>query len=105
MERTTRNAAGALLLVALLLLAWNVGAAQRRAELRERMDAVLLERAGRDWTANADDQNAQRFHDCRALLLADDWDAAACVWEWDELARLARVQWGPDGDPETGADQ
>lgn len=103
MERRTNGAATAALLLALLLLVLNVGAARQRAEMRDRMDALLMERAGRDW--DAIDLDTLRFLECRALLLADDWDAAGCVWEWDELDRLSRQQWGPDGDPETGVDE
>lgn len=45
------------------------------------------------------------YAECAAMLAADDWDAGTCWSEWDDLETVARTIWGPDGDPETGADR
>jgi len=45
------------------------------------------------------------YAECAAMLAADDWDAGTCWTEWDDLETVARTIWGPDGDPETGADK
>lgn len=100
MSRTERITAGVALALSVLLLVNLWGAYTYRVELRERMDALTLHRSGREWTTT--DADTSRYLECRALILADDWDGAGCAWEWQDLADLARVQWGPDGDPETG---
>lgn len=70
-------------------------------ETAEELDARLaLIREGRA-TYRFDDDYAE----CAALLAADDWDAGTCWTNWPDLEAVARTIWGPDGDPETGADK
>lgn len=45
------------------------------------------------------------YEACAAMLAADDWDATGCVGDFPDLDARSRVVWGPDGDPETGADR
>lgn len=106
MSSNERKFVGGVALVALVLALLAAGQAAHREAARARLDALLVERSEREWTLppGTEDETA-RYHECRGLLLSGDFDAAGCVWEWEDLSRLARVQWGPDGDPETGADQ
>lgn len=103
MSRNRERVATGAVLFALVLGALAVGQAAHREAARARIDALLMERAGREWTLppGAEDE-AARYHECRALILSHDWDGAGCAWQWEDLSRLARMQWGPDGDPETG---
>lgn len=81
------------------------------SELVEMLDRVRAERSGGrfapavarsdSWRTLAD----ARYVECATLLAADDWDAAGCASRWPDLDARSRELWGPDGDPETGADR
>jgi hypothetical protein len=59
---------------------------------------ALLGIVGRMEMESMDDA---RYNECAEMLAHDDWDAAMCAFEWDDLSAIARQMWGADGDPET----